>query len=738
MSRASSYEAGRKDGGLGITGFALVLAVGLVLARCMMLETLSDPQPVPGQEIVLRSSGAIVTSVLDLLAFVPAILVAGRAVFDERFKLRWPLSIGLLGLLAIWAMASVAWSADRFSAAVSAGRLLGGAAIAWAVFQCVRDWRAFRIVTAAVCGLLAVLLVHCLVYQFYELPMTRRMFEENRAQILAERGITEGTFMAEQFARKVEAGELLAFFGSPNSLAAVAAMIGVIVVASLWQRRRDGGQAAWYLPGIVLIVGMGWIIVRTQSNTAMVTPLLGLGLLVMGWKSREWMSRRRTLAFAGGVGVVLLGWAAVIGHGLAHGNLVQRSLTFRWQYWTGAAHLLRDHLLLGTGWESFRYYYLQYRLPTAPEEIRDPHNLFVRFAAELGVIGLVLAAGWLLRTAWEITHPLPALTGAEEPAPRWEAAEEPLKAIAPLIWIAVIATVVVTIASIDFTLDPVNTLREVMRRAMYGLLLLGTGVVFAAADLQRPRLERRRADVLLMGVVCGLVVFVVHNFIDFSLFEAGLFYLFVALAAAAMGIRSGETRDEGRGGVLMLACLVVTAAGFGVMVTAPVVLGEMANRRGDLLYAEKRPAQAQQEYAAAFEGSAWLANAEYLIREGTAEYAAGDRPERALATMDRAVAANPMLIQARMGRVAALAALHRGDAVVEELQRVYRLNPNDVGIRVDAAEALMQVGRKDLAREQLQAAIDNNGKLPADEPKRLPAGRIAEIEARIAVLSATQ
>ena len=301
MARPSTHHAGKSDIGKRVTAFALALALGLVLARCMMMESMNDTQPMPGQEIVLRAPGPMVTTLLDLLSFVPAILVAGRALLDERFKLRWPMSVGLSALLAVWAMVSITWSADRFAAGVSAGKLLGGAAIAWAVVQCVRDWKSFRIVCAVVCGLLSVLLVHSLVYRFYELPDTQKAFAENRVQWLTQQGIEPGTFQARQFEQKLTAGELMGFYSSANSLAAVTAMISVIVAASLWQRRRDGGSVAWYLPGIVLLAGAGWIIWGTHSNTAMVTPFFGLMLLFAGWRMGGWMKLRRAKVFAGGL-----------------------------------------------------------------------------------------------------------------------------------------------------------------------------------------------------------------------------------------------------------------------------------------------------------------------------------------------------------------------------------------------------------------------------------------------------
>jgi Flp pilus assembly protein TadD len=223
--------------------------------------------------------------------------------------------------------------------------------------------------------------------------------------------------------------------------------------------------------------------------------------------------------------------------------------------------------------------------------------------------------------------------------------------------------------------------------------------------------------------------------VDFSLFETGLFYLFVTLAAAAVATRMGESKGEGRGGLVMLGGWVLVAGAFAVMVTAPAVQGELASRRGDMLYADNHPARAQMEYAAAFEGSAWLANSEYLLRQCKAQIEAGDRPENVLATLDRAVRANPRSIAARMGRVSALVKMNKAEEAVAELQEACALSPNDVGIHLDAAEYLVRLGRDELAREQYRLALESNAKLPEGEPKRLTAAQIGDVEARLAALS---
>jgi O-antigen ligase len=87
--------------------------------------------------------------------------------------------------------------------------------------------------------------------------------------------------------------------------------------------------------------------------------------------------------------------AAVVGHGLAHHNLVEKSLTYRWYYWTGAWRMLVKHPITGVGWNNFGSYYPEVRLAIASEEVQDPHNFFVRFFAELGIVGGLLAIVWM-------------------------------------------------------------------------------------------------------------------------------------------------------------------------------------------------------------------------------------------------------------------------------------------------------------------------------------------------------
>src|SRR5439155_20810016 len=143
-----------------------------------------------------------------------------------------------------------------------------------------------------------------------------------------------------------------------------------------------------------------------HSNAMIITRVLAAILLLIIARTRRWLAVRRTSVFAACVIAILICSAAIIAHGIAHGTLPTDSLRFRWRYWVASVRIWREHPILGVGWDNFASHYLTVRLPEAAEEIRDPHNLFLRILVELGMIGALLLIFWMLRAGWEATAPI--------------------------------------------------------------------------------------------------------------------------------------------------------------------------------------------------------------------------------------------------------------------------------------------------------------------------------------------
>jgi len=104
------------------------------------------------------------------------------------------------------------------------------------------------------------------------------------------------------------------------------------------------------------MIAAAFVLWHTHSRTAAVTPILGVVLILLLARMEPWMARRARIVFGAAVILFFLGVAAVVGHGLAHGNLVEKSLTYRWYYWTGAWRMMVKHPILGVGWGNFGWF----------------------------------------------------------------------------------------------------------------------------------------------------------------------------------------------------------------------------------------------------------------------------------------------------------------------------------------------------------------------------------------------
>lgn len=718
-----------------LTRAAFLLALALVIARATFGESLRDPfTPAPGAEAPPRGAGPAATLVLNLLACVPALLVLARRALDRSLRLRGSWATCFMAFLAAWALLSTFWAGDRFAAVVSASTLAAAVALLWAGSQLVRSWRRLRLVAGACLGLLLVFAGQGLYYKFADLPDFQRNFRENRAQILRERGLEEGTWRAKQFEQKALSVEQMGFSHSPNTFAAVIVFVLVVSMGVIAQRGSNRDAMGWAAFVAVAVLLGGYVIVLTDSKTAYVTPVLALAMLAALRFSRGWLAPRARLAYFAGVAAFLLGAAALVGHGLAHGSLVVPSLTFRWAYWVGSAKLFTLHPLAGVGWENFGPHYLGVRLAYPPEEIKDPHNFLVRFFVELGLVGGALAVGWVLRLWWELTRPMLATDADDRDRPT-------IPAIPVIATVAALAVLLNVAASVDFGQIGAYVALELIRRAaMFVLLLVGMAAVVLRSGADKS-IDSRPAPWLLYGLLVALGLFLVHNLVDFSLFEAGPMFLFALGTGAALGMRTPPTshRTMGRGTAftVLLVGLIAWLIAVGTL-AAPVALAEDAAHDAD--QAVRRAAgpggmaEAARQFNRAFELVPY--NADYAFRAAQALMSAGPPSgygPAALQALAKAIAADPNEPGYYRWRAEYLLSGPNPDAgqVVADFSHALDLDPHNIPWRRRYAEVLERLNRPADAKRQYERVLEENDLLPLVEPARLPPEQIEQVRQKI-------
>lgn len=734
-----SIDAGDPDRWHILSRVALALVLALVTARATMMEYQRDPFAVdPNSSAIPREAGMTTSIVLDLLCCVPALLVLTRRAVDPTFALIRCYSVLPLALLAGWAMFSTRWADDRFLTLMTSAHLVAATAIIWATAQLVRTWRHVRLVAAIALGLLLAYAVYGAIYRTVVLPDLQHVFQQNRMQIFAERGWQPDSFSARQFERKIVNGEMAGFSASPNTYAAATVMLAIVAMGWLAELLRDRPRDGRLGLPIIALLSAGWIIFYTQSKAAVVSPFLGAGLLVFAGLFGPWLGRRRRLVYVLSVLVILLGMMAVIGHGLYHGTLPSASLAFRWKYWIASWSLFRaEHPWIGVGWANFGQHYLAYRLPDAPEEIKDPHNFIIRVLVELGIVGVILLATWLLRMWWELSRPvMPA------PPPSALRSHSRLSALRMIGSIGVAAILINMFASIDFTQGSAYGVIEVFKRLLYLCALLLGAIILANKPHSQGDPDDRPAPWLVYAILIAAGIFLIHNLIDFSMFDTsvGPLMMLALLIGTGMGARGQiNPRAPRRGmwiGILSAASALWLAGWF--MVAVPAAMAESAAQSGDEQLRDNHPLDAARLYQQAMALSP-VDNSDYAFRAARAMIFAGGPPDeiRRMITVAHTLnpsSPDPLLMRAQFELRQPKPDLQQA---IADLSRVMRLNPNDLSTREQYADVLASAGDKQKARHQYEQTLWYNNQLAEDEPRRLSPEAIDRIERKIQALGST-
>ena len=722
---------------------AFVLAVAAGAARTILSEMIRDPLDLAGASLgAPRMAGPATSLALDLLCCVPALLILIRRAADRSYAIAWSWLHVLMGLLAGWMALSVTWADDQFMAMISAGSFISALALIWALSQLVRSWRRLRIVAAAIVGLLLIYIASGLEYRLLDHPsLVQRWHEVERASTLKQRGWSETEFAFQQYERKVLAGEILSFGASPNTYAAALVLMGVVAGGVVIQRLVNRDGIAWAALPALLLPAAGYVLYYTHSRTAMATAILAAALLGAVALLRKWLAAQAKPAYWIGLGVFALGAVAVIGHGLYHGTLVDQSLTNRWYYWTGAARLTAQNPLTGVGWANFGEHYLAVRNPLAVEEVKDPHNFIVRALVELGIIGGLLMAGWIARLWWEMARPV---------TPRIAPVSE-TPGLRLLLGLPALALLINALAGVDFSQADARlmsqlsggevatgnayVINEVFRRVIaFALLAAGIGIAGLRSIMDgqqvRPKMDDRPAPWVLYGLIVGLAVFLIHNLIDFALFETSALFVFALAAGAALGVRRtsrlGETPwNKTALGALIAAGLLWLAAAGGLWL--PTASAESAVADADRAIRAGRPGEAMRQYAVAWERQPL--NAEYAFRAAQLAAAADAESAYVAGLAESAIAANPRSIKYRLFVVQRELARSTPDlsAVKAAYDRILKLDPLNFILRIEYADALAKLGDPHAAADQYRRALEDNDRLPPGEPRRLTDARRQEV-----------
>lgn len=332
---------------------------------------------------------------------------------------------------------------------------------------------------------------------------------------------------------------------SAGSFAILAAFAAVAMLAELLKTRKSfpsstGNRGLAAIMILIILFGLA----LTRSKGAIGAFLIALAVFAMLVLSKKQKVFKNTiLACVIAAVCILIPLAAW--YGLKHNRLPGgNSMLVRWQYWRASAQMAADHSLTGIGPGNFVYAYHQYKPPSAPETVSDPHCFILNILTQYGPLGLLAFLLFVLVPMWRSS--LVPSNALEKPTGRG------------FIKLALFCTLVPTAVMLALrpallpqshaiTLDEKIYVLFNDFIAPAAALVVGFALFIKSIQTIPNNPDGREAaeknafalqntNLTAIALFCGLLGVLIHNLVDFAIFEPGVFTTFCAVLACLIAL----------------------------------------------------------------------------------------------------------------------------------------------------------------------------------------------------------
>jgi tetratricopeptide (TPR) repeat protein len=563
----TTVETNRRGGRLRIAAGAVLLGVWLcaIALRATVVEAPGGRQFwVPGFGDGLSYSLWMSAALLAAAVIRLACGAWGRSLWRPgRYT-----ALGL-GLFAAAGVISFFAASDRRAAVTDFAILAAPVLSALVLAQAIAAGRRTGIVLAVVAALGVVSAFQCAEQFSSGGDAAVEQYEKDPRAVLDRLGIEQGTFPQMLFEHRLHSRDVSGFFTTGNSagsFAILALFAAAAIFLDAFKNRRERtfgnlGTAAAAAGAVIVLVGL----LLTRSKGAIVSLAAAGGLLAAVLFFSQRLRRHRGLLIAAGLAAAVLVVAAAVAYGTAHGRLPGgNSMLVRWQYWRSSAEMIADHPFTGVGGGNFTYVYPLYKPDCALEAVSDPHCFPVSILVQYGPLGLLGFTLMVLAPLWPAGKKGSRTLLGGQPS-RLHAKKIPGTFFAPFLYALAVAAVLVFLRPV---ISPTGLEGGEAPAAVFIYLYIVPAVVFLAglALFAAAGPSDAPAPAAKSAVACGLLAVLLHNTIDFAIFEPGVWTCYWALAACLLAMKAppaaGATAAPAAAGHRRL---IAAAAGIGLL-----------------------------------------------------------------------------------------------------------------------------------------------------------------------------
>ena len=363
---------------------------------------------------------------------------------------------------------------------------------------------------------------------------TEQFFSSNKMMIeqyetepesqLQQLGIEAGSFQQMLYEHRLYSKDIRGFFSTSNSAGCffnLAIFSAIALFGPGLKKLRIKSVKTFILPiAILLVLFFGLLL--TASKGAIISFTIALFILLLSAGFADFLKARKIFIFSAAVAGFIAAVFLIISYGLKHNTLPGgNSMLVRWQYWVASAAMAADHFFTGIGGNNFGSFYTHYKLPEGIETVRDPHCFVLNILCSYGIIGL---AGFCCGLF------MPIIRSLKNPKPQPPKDKNNLASIARSCGIfAVLALLLLRPLALRAELSTNIAVALYIFAIMYAapVFLFGTTLWLCVKN----RKSYDEFPVWTAPLLCGIFAVLLHNLIDFAIFEPGIMMALWALVA---------------------------------------------------------------------------------------------------------------------------------------------------------------------------------------------------------------
>ncbi len=520
-------------------GQVILEYIAFALCLCVIaLRTTYTEGPVAQSITPANLSDNLYTLSVSAVLFLSFVFWFICGFCSKRFLYRFTaVEIGLC--LFCIAVVSAGFAASNKRAAITdAVCLIAPVLMAVLLVQILDSQSKIKLVLAVIAALGVVSACQCAEQFFVSNQAMIAQYELAPQTMLEPFGIQPGSFQQFLFEHRLYSKDVRGFFTTGNSAGSFAILASFAAVALFIDKFKNrqsqpSGPLSLITCGVaVAVVVFGLII--TRSKGAITASLIAAVMFVAFLYFGNWLKMHKKAILLVCLLFFIAVGCAVAAYGLTHDRLPGgNSMLVRWQYWYASAKMYADHPFTGVGPGNFAHFYTHYKPAAALESVANPHNFLLSVLTQYGPLGLIGFLAMLFIPLWKSFPSQAGFSPQVQP-------QLPFRTLA-IICLPVLFAVLLLIRPLIMRIPLGNTF-EVALYVIFTLYVapvtaFAVGFWLLTADTKSPVTSHgARGTYIPAALFCAVLGLLLHNLIDFAIFEPPVFTALCAVIACLIAL----------------------------------------------------------------------------------------------------------------------------------------------------------------------------------------------------------